>query len=199
MEDWALIRRLVSDGVPKAKIARDLGISRTTVVKAAGSPTPPKYERASAPTSFTPFEARVRALLEETPSMPATVLAERVGWTGSIRWFRENVAKIRPATRPIDPIDRLECAPGDAAQCDLWCPSKKIPLGDGTTQLMPVLVMVAAHSSLTQACMIPNRKTEDLLLGMWSLLQRFEHVPGQLIWDNEPGIGRGKRFAHGVS
>lgn len=45
MEDWALIRRLAAEGVPKARIAERLGISRTTVVKAVGSEAPPRYER----------------------------------------------------------------------------------------------------------------------------------------------------------
>ena len=75
--------------------------------------------------------------------MPATVLAERVGWTGSPSWFRENVARLRPEQRRPDPADRLVWAPGDAAQCDLWFPPKRIPLEDGTTALLPVLVMVA--------------------------------------------------------
>ena len=82
MEDWALIRRLAAEGVPKAAIARRLGISRTTVIKAVTSDGPPKYERRPAPTSFTPFESRVRELLADTPDMPATVLAERVGGPG---------------------------------------------------------------------------------------------------------------------
>ena len=37
MEDWALIRRLAAEGVPKAAIARRLGISRNTVGKAVAS------------------------------------------------------------------------------------------------------------------------------------------------------------------
>lgn len=74
-----MIRRLVSEGVPKTRVAERLGISRTTVVKAAASESPPRYERQPVSTSFTPFEPRVRALLAETPEMPATVLAERVG------------------------------------------------------------------------------------------------------------------------
>ena len=82
MEDWALIRRLAAEGVPKARIAERLGISRTTVIKAVNSDAPPRYERTPGPTSFTVFEPRVRALLEETPDMPATVLAERVGLDG---------------------------------------------------------------------------------------------------------------------
>jgi hypothetical protein len=47
--------------------------------------------------------------------------------------------------------------------------------------------------------MIPTRKTEDLLLGSWELIQQFGRVPRRLIWDNEPGIGRGPRRAEGVT
>lgn len=194
-----MIRRLVKDGVPKTRIAEQLGISRTTVVKAAASESPPKYERKSKPTSFTPFEARVRALLTETPDMPATVIAERVGWTGSIRWFRDNVNRLRPELRPLDPADRLLWSPGDAAQCDLWFPPKKIPLEDGTPTLLPVLVMTAAHSRFTVGRILPTRKTEDLLLGSWELIRQLGRVPRRLIWDNEPGIGRGHRRAEGVT
>ena len=59
--------------------------------------------------------------------MPATVIAERVGWSGSITWFRENVRRLRPEHRRPDPADRLVWAPGDAAQCDLWFPPRADP------------------------------------------------------------------------
>lgn len=198
MEDWALIRRLAAEGEPKARIAARLGISRTTVIKAVASDSPPRYERKTGSTSFTPFEARVRELLVETPTMPATVLAERVGWEGSIRWFRDNVKRLRPEQQRIDPADRIQWVAGDAAQCDLWFPPKKIPLEDGTTKLMPVLVITSAYSRFTTARMIPTRKTEDLLLGTWELVEQLGRVPRRLLWDNEPGIGRGKRRADGV-
>lgn len=168
MEDWALIRRLAADGVPKARIAEQLGISRTTVIKAVSSDAPPRYELRPTATSFVVFEPRVRALLKVTPDMPATVLAERVGWEGSIRWFSENVKRLRPEHRPIDPADRVTWAPGDAAQCDLWFSPRWIPLEDGTARLLPVLVITAAHSRFMTGRMIPTRKTEDLLLGTWS-------------------------------
>lgn len=199
MEDWALIRRLAGEGVAKAQIATRLGISRTTVYAALASDSPPKYERMAAVTSFTPFEARVKELLRETPEMSATVLAERVGWTGSIRWFRDNVKRLRPEQRRIDPADRLIWEPGDAAQCDLWFPPRKIPLEDGTAKLLPVLVITPAHSRFIVGRMIPTRKTEDLLLGSWELLQQIGAVPRRFIWDNEPGIGRGPRRAEGVA
>lgn len=194
-----MIRRLAAEGVPKARIAARLGISRTTVVKAVASEAPPKYERTPAATSFAPFEARVRELLEVDSELPATVLAERVGWTGSITWFRENVKRLRPQHRKIDPSDRLVWEPGDAAQCDLWFPPRKIPLEDGTSKLLPVLVITAAHSRFITGRMIPTRKTEDLLLGSWELIAGLGRVPRRLIWDNEPGIGRGQRRAEGVA
>ena len=193
-----MIRRLVADGVPQRQVARDLGIGRETVRRAVASDSPPKYVRPAVPTSFTPFEPHVRELLAKTPDMPATVIAERVGWTGSITWFRDNVRRLRPDHRPVDPSDRLAWLPGDAAQCDLWFPPKKIPLEDGSKTLLPVMVITAAHSRFMVGRMIPTRHTEDLLLGMWELTQRLGRVPRRLIWDNESGIGRGKRHAEGV-
>ena len=193
-----MIRRLVADGVPQRQVARDLGIGRSTVERALASDRPPKYERPAVPTSFTPFEPAVRQLLAATPDMPATVIAERVGWSGSITWFRDNVRRVRPEHRPVDPADRLVWLPGDAAQCDLWFPPTKIPLEDGSTTLLPVLVLTAAHSRFMVARMIPTRTTPDLLLAMWMLVQVLGRVPRRLIWDNETGIGRGKRHADGV-
>jgi hypothetical protein len=93
----------------------------------------------------------------------------------------------------------LTWAPGDAAQCDLWFPPRKIPLEDRSARLLPVLVITAAHSRFMTARMIPTRKTEDLLLGSWELIQQLGRVPRRLIWDNESGIGRGQRRAEGVT
>ena len=141
----------------------------------------------------------MKTILTEYPEMPATVIAERVGWQGSISWFRDNVRRLRPEHRRLDPADRLVWAPGDAAQCDLWFPPTKIPLEDGTRVSPPVLVVVAAHSRFVTAVMIPTRKTEDLLLGSWELIRQLGRVPRRLIWDNEAGIGRRGRLAEGVS
>jgi Helix-turn-helix domain of resolvase len=199
VEDWALIRRLVADGVPQRQVARQLGIGRSTVARAVASAGPPRYERKPVTTSFSAFEPRVRELLAEFPQMPATVIAERVDWDGSPSWFRENVARLRPQYRRPDPADRLTWHPGDAAQCDLWFPPARIPLEDGTAALLPVLVITAAHSRFTTGRMIPTRRTEDLLLGSWDLIRALGRVPRRLIWDNETGIGRGGKLAEGVA
>ncbi len=194
-----MIRRFVADGVPQRQVARDLGVGRSTVARVVASDGPPKYGRAPVLTAFVAFEPLVKQLLATTPDMPATVIAERVGWTGSITWFHDNVRRLRPEHRPVDPSDRLTWLPGDAVQCDLWFPPKKIPLDeDGTKTLLPVMAITCAHSRFMLGAMIPTRHTHDLLLGMWELLQQLGRVPRRLIWDNESGIGRGKRHAEGV-
>ena len=48
--------------------------------------------------------------------MPATVVAERVGWTGSSSWFRKKIAKLKPEFAPKGPADRITYRAGDQAQ-----------------------------------------------------------------------------------
>jgi hypothetical protein len=161
---------------------------------------PPKFSRPRGPSEFDVFESRVRALLVQFPSMPASVIAERVGWAGSASWFRKRVALLRPEYAPKDPADRLTHAPGDQAQCDLWFPPAGIPLGAGQVGSPPVLVMVASFSRFITARMLPTRTTPDLLAGMWSLLvEQLGAVPKRLLWDNEAGIGRRGHLADGVA
>ena len=199
MEDWAEIRVLHRrDGLSKREIARRLRISRVTVDRALASDRPPRYSRPPVETSFTPVEPLVRELLRGTPSMPVTVIAERIGWSGSVTNLRRYVRAIRADYAPVDPADRLEYRPGDQAQCDLWFPPVKVPLGHGVVGSPPVLVVVASFSRFITARMIPSRTTADLLAGLWCLIVGLAAVPGRLVWDNEAGIGRGRKLTMGA-
>jgi transposase len=107
--DWAEIRRLRrAEGMPISEIARVMGIARNTVKAALASDGPPKYGRAPGSSLVDGFQARIRELLTAYPRMPATVIAERIGWPYSIRTLSGRVAQLRPLYLPADPAGRGE-------------------------------------------------------------------------------------------
>lgn len=85
MEDWAEIRRLYrAEGVPIKEISRRLGVARNTVRAALNSDWQPKYERAPRGSVADAYEPQIRYLLNEWPTMPAPIVAERIGWPHSL-------------------------------------------------------------------------------------------------------------------
>jgi transposase len=174
-------------------VARQLGISRNTVLRALASDRPPQYRRAAKGSAVDAVEPAIRELLKATPTMPATVIAERIGWERGITVLKERVRELRPAYLPADPVSRTTYQPGELAQCDLWFPPVDIPLGYGQSGRPPVLVIVSGYSRVITARMLPSRQTGDLIDGHWRLLaDGWGAVPKTLVWDNESGIGRGK-------
>ena len=135
-----------------AGYAARLGLARDTVARALRAESPPRYFRAPAGSALDVVEPSVRVLLARFPSMPATVLAEQVVWTGSASWFRKQVALLRPEYPPKDPADRLSYWPGDRAQCDLWFPPERIPVGGGQACSPPVLVRRAFLGASPPGC-----------------------------------------------
>ncbi|MFE5538861.1 IS21 family transposase [Streptomyces sp. NPDC056492] len=192
VEDWAEIRRLYrAEGMAIRAIARQLGISRNTVKRALATDRVPKYERAAKGSAVDVVEAEIRELLRQTPTMPATVIAERIGWDRGMTVLKDRVRELRPAYVPVDPVSRTVYRPGELAQCDLWFPETDVPLGYGQSGRMPVLVMVSGYSRMITARMLPSKRTGDLIDGHWRLLTGWGAVPKMLVWDNEAGVGRG--------
>ena len=107
-----------AEGLPIKLIARTLKISRNTVRTALASEGPPKYERKPAGSAVDAFEDAIREQLDLVPTMPATVIAERVGWPRGMTVFNERVRELRPAYLPPDPAGRTSYDAGDIAQCD---------------------------------------------------------------------------------
>ena len=194
VEDWAEIRRLYrAEQMPIRAIARTLQVSRNTVRAAIASDRPPKYERPARGSIVDAAEPRIRELLKAYPMMPATVIAERIGWDRSIRVLRDRVAELRPAYLPPDPASRTAYAPGEIAQCDLWFPPVMVPVGYGQVRKpvqLPVLTMVCAYSRWLAALLLPTRAAADLFTGWWQLIASLGVVPRVLVWDGEGAIGR---------
>jgi len=199
LDEWAEIRRLHrSEGLGIKAIARKLGVSKNTVRRALRAEGVPRYRRAPKGSIVDAAEAAIREQLRLCPTMPATVVAERIGWERSITVLRERVAELRPAYLPQDPAGRTSYEPGHRAQNDFWFPPAGIPVGHGTVASggasPPVLVMASGYSRWMLGLMIPSRHAEDLVLGTWRLLQQLGGVPRQLVWDNEGGVGKFRGF-----
>ena len=194
VEDWAEIRRLHrAEGLPIKLIARTLKISRNTVRTALASDEPPKYVRKPVGSAVDAFEDAIRAQLTLVPTMPATVIAERVGWTRGMTVFNERVRELRPVYLPPDPAGRTSYDAGDVAQCDLWFPPTEVPVGYGQTRSpmqLPVLTMVMGYSRWLSAILLPSHRAEDLFAGWWQLISVLGAVPRTLVWEGEGAIGR---------
>jgi transposase len=197
VEDWAEVRRLRrAEGMPIMAIARVMGISRNTVKRALASEGPPRYQRPGRGSIVDAVEPQIRELLRAWPSMPATVIAERIGWQRSIRVLRDRVAELRPAYLPPDPAGRTAYQAGELAQCDFWFPGITLPVGFGQTRTatrLPVLVMVSGYSRWLSARLVPSRTAEDLFAGWWQLLSELGGVPKALVWDQEGAVGKRRR------
>ena len=194
VEDWAEIRRLhFGEGLGIKTISARLGLARNTVRSAVRSDEPPKYERKGRGSIVDPFEPAIRELLAEFPSMPATVIAERIGWERGITVLKDRVRELRPLYKPADPAQRTSYRPGELAQWDLWQPETPIPLGHGQSDKLWVVVGVPGFSRLIGARMVPTRAAHDVLGGMACVLDQIGAVPRMAVWDQEGCIGQWRK------
>ena len=191
MEDWAEIRRLHrAEQMGIKAIARHMGVARNTVREAVRSDVPPRYERTRKGSMVDAVESQVVELLREFPQMPATVIAERVGWSGGMTVLRDRVAELRPLFVPPDPCQRTAYRPGELAQFDLWQPDVLIPVGHGQAEKLWVIVGAMGFSKFLAGWMIPSREDHDVLGGHLELLRQFRAVPRMAVWDQEGAIGQ---------
>lgn len=120
--------------------------------------------------------------------MPTTVIGERIGWSRSHTILKDRVRELRPLFLPADPCQRTEYRPGELAQWDLWFPAPKIPLGQGQSAVLPVIVGVSGYSRTIVARMIPGRQAHDILLGHLACLLDLGAVPRKGVYDNEAAL-----------
>jgi transposase len=191
VEEWAEIRRLyLAENVPIKEIARRLGMARNTVREAVRACEPPRYVRATRVSAVDAVEPAIRELLYANPRMPATVIAERIGWSRGITILKDRIQELRPAYLPPDPAGRTTYRPGELAQWDLWFPAVDIPVGPEKTARFPVIVGVAGYSRTILGRMIPSRESHDLFCGHLECLVDLGRVPRKGVYDNEGAIGR---------
>jgi predicted ATPase/DNA-binding CsgD family transcriptional regulator len=102
-DDWRRIRRLHESGASIKGIARDLGVGRNTVRKALAASAPPADGRRQRASALDVHEPAIAALLASDPHLPATEIARRIGWEGSMTVLRAGVRRLRDRAGPPTP------------------------------------------------------------------------------------------------
>ena len=109
------------EGLSLRAIARRLHLARRTVQRhLAKLPPSPKPAPAARTSLLDPYDAKIRALLEETPELKTPQILERLrvlGYCGGITILRDRVRALRPRPTP-EAFLTLDFHPGEAMQVD---------------------------------------------------------------------------------
>ena len=84
LEDWIMIRHMHNQGVPKVRIARELGLDRKTVREAISEDGYPKGERQSRGSVLDPYRDYIKQRLAKLYDNMKTVVLSREG--DNIQW-----------------------------------------------------------------------------------------------------------------
>jgi len=76
LEDWVMIKHMHKQGVPKSRIAREMGLSRETVRKAISEDECPKGERQSKGSILDPYKEYIDRRLEKYDLTATRILRE---------------------------------------------------------------------------------------------------------------------------
>jgi transposase len=192
VQDWAEIHRLYHrEGVPKAVIARRLGMSRSTVIRLLELGEPPRYQRACSGSKLDRFKDEVARMLDEDPEVPATVVLEhlrRRGYAGGVTILKDHLVGVRPMFLAARAYQRTSYLPGEIAQGDWWHTGSRIPVGNGVDREAFGWVTTLPHSAAHAVVYSFTKTTADLLPGLLGCLQRLGGVPEALVVDNDPSI-----------
>jgi transposase len=194
LEDWAELRRLHgAEGLSIKEIARLTGVARNTVRTALRADGPPRYERTGPGSIVDAVDGDIRRLLAVYPRMPATVIAERIGWQRGLTVLKDRVRELRPLYLPPDPCGRTEYLPGELGQWDLWFPPADIPVGFGHVARPPVILGVSGYSRVGVGRMIPSREAHDILCGHLECLKDLGAVPRNGVYDGEAALSHRRK------
>ena len=200
MKDWAEVHRLFHrEGRPKAAIARRLEMSRNTVDRLLGLSQPPRYVRPAVGSQLDPFSERIAAMLAAEPTVPATVIRERLqaqGYRGGITILKDHLVRVRPTFLAARAFQRTSYQPGEIGQVDWWHTGLRVPVGRGVSREAFGLVTTLPFSAAHAMTFTLSRTVGDLRPALVGCLARLGGVPEKLVFDNDASVvasGSGSR------
>lgn len=176
------MKQLLRENVPKAQIARQLGVSRQTIYNwiDEDDDVPVLARRAS---KVDPFKPYIQSRLERF-DIPAIVLLREIreqGYDGGITILREHVAQIKD--RQIARlVDRFETEPGRQAQVD-WASCGTI-MHQGRRRRLSLLAVVFGYSRVIWSRFVLTERRPVLMELLEQCFREIGGVPKELLFDN---------------
>lgn len=186
-EQRVLLRHYLEQGVSKAALARQLGVSRRTVYhwletgqldRELDDQAVRYGPRRAMTTQLDPYHGIIGARLEEFPELTAVRLFDEVqaaGYPGSYTQVKEYVRRVRPKPAP-EPVVRFETPPGHQGQVDFA--EFRLPWGKRFA-----LIVVLGYSRLLWLEYHRRQTMEVLMRGLESAFAYFGGLPAELLFD----------------
>ena len=146
-----------------------------------------------------PFSERIAAMLAADPTVPATVIRERLqaqGYRGGVTILKDHLARVRPTFLAARAFQRTSYQPGEIGQVDWWHTGLRVPVGRGVSREAFGLVTTLPFSAAHAMTFTLSRTVGDLRPAVVGCLARLGGVPEKLVFDNDASViasGSGSR------
>ncbi len=186
------IQYLHDQGYSIRKIAKTLGIHRSTVKRHLYAQTFPGYRKRSQKTSvILPYQQTIQDYLSED-SYSATWLWDRLqkmGYAGSYATVLRYVQKIKERTTRLAYL-RFETEPGHQAQVD-WG-DFQVTEPSGRTSTVYMFVMVLGYSRQMWAGFVNRCTMETFMDCHIAAFHYFQGIPSAILYDNMKNVVMGR-------
>jgi transposase len=173
-----------------SQLAREFGISRTTVYKELASETPRRYAERAKPTALNEAQVmHVERRLEVCPRIRGTILHDELrreyGYQGSYAAFERHLRLLRPA-QVKDPEIRFETDPGWQTQVD-WAVCGVWSLGQGRAELS-AMVAILGYSRMPAIRFATERTRLTTLSRLVACLDDLGGLSREILTDRDPAF-----------
>jgi transposase len=171
-------------------LAREFGLSRTTIRRELACDEPRHYPERAKPTDLSDAQlAHVQRRLTVCPTIRGSdlwlELCADYGYHGSYPAFTRHLRSLRPAAQ-VEPEVRFETDPGVQIQMD-WAHFGALPLGDGPADLYG-MVAVLGCSRAPSIRFATDRTRPTALERVVACLADLGGVPKEILTDRDPAF-----------
>ncbi len=182
------IKVLHAHGWSVSRLAREFGLSRTTIRRELASAVPRRYPERRKPTALSEAQrAHVERRLAMCPTLRGSVLYHELcreyRYPGSYPAFIRHLRALRPLSA-TEPTVRFETAPGVQLQAD-WAHLGAWPLEEGRTDLF-ALVAILGYSRVPAVRLAAEHTRSTTLERLMCCLDDLGGVPKEILTDRDP-------------